>query len=703
VSAPRATAILAHAGAVAVALLFATALVSTYVTEESAWYVWDQAVYQDLAQRTFQAFQQSTDEGRRVLAEAAAEDYNAFFAVPLLPFFAALGRTRLAYVLALALVYVVPLALATGAVGTRLLRGPPAVVFWWTAGVSLFTPMTWVPGLRGYPDAGAALLVTLAVWAALGDPRLRRIPTVLAVGIALAAAVVFRRHFLFGASALMAALVVDAVWETLRLKRGAKGVLAGAGETVLRAVLASLLGLLAAAVFAKPAVARLLSRDFYDLYTSYLNSPVVVVQWFIPPYGWLALAGALAGYVLAWRTGTFEPRAARLLLIFGFLGALQWVVVVRQIGEQYTLHFTLTVVAGLAALGWTLWRRSNGIRRVLVACAAAYLAVNLYAGISSSKTASDPVPLRDFLAANWAPLVRDEGVGPLVDALRRLAPRDEAIAVVASSLAMSSDLLHNAERLRYNTDRNRLDFLRIATVDSRDPYPLEPLVRAQLVVHVTPLQLHLPRAEQELLAAVHDLFAEGVGLASDFRALPESFLLEGGARAVVFRRERPTAFDAGLRTLRYLQARVPRPSAAQPSWVVVSGRFPAWVENPPGPGLNLVWHPVRAGDAAEPVAVYLPTPPEHVRVTGSLRFVDRGCPGVRAVFSIRAASGDVKDVAVVGRQPGEDGPFTVLFDRPPDAELLLRLKPRDDRASIDHCLVKIESLAVEDAGAGAVP
>jgi hypothetical protein len=703
VRSPRPTAILAHAGALAAAFSLAITLVSTYMSEESAWYVWDQAVYQDLAERTSRAFQHSMAEGRRVLAEAAAEDYNAFFAVPLLPFFAVLGRTRLTYELALALVYVVPLALATGAVGTRLLRGPRAIVYWWTAAVSLFTPMTWVPGLRGYPDAGAALLVTLAVYAVLGDPRLRRVTTVLAVGVSLAAAVVFRRHFLFGASALMAALVVDAVWEALRLKRGAKGALAGAVETVLRAVLASLLGLLAAAVFAKPAVARLLSRDFYDLYTSYLNSPVVVVLWFVPPYGWLALAGALAGYVLAWRTGTFEPSAARLLLIFGFLSALQWIVVVRQLGEQYTLHFTLTVVAGLAALGWTLWRRADGVRRVLVACAGAYLAVNLYAGVSSSKTASDPVPLRDFLAANWAPLVRDEGVGPLVDALRRLAPRGEAIAVAASSLALSGDLLANAERSRYNIDRSTLDFVRIATVDSRDPYPLEPLVRAQLVVQVTPLQLHLARAEQEQLAAVHDLFAEGAGLAADFRAEPQAFPLDDGVRAVVFRRVRPTAFDAGLRTLRYLQAHVPRPSAAQAPWVVVSGRFPAWVENAPGQGPTVVWHPVAKGDPAEPVAVYLPTPPEHVRATGTLRFVDQGCAGVRAVFSLRGPGGETTDAAMVARQPGEDGPFTVLFDAPSAAELLLRLRPRDETSSIDHCLVKIESLAVHDAEAPASP
>jgi hypothetical protein len=700
VRAPRRTAILAHAAALAAAFSLAITLVSTYVSEESAWYVWDQAVYQDIAVRTFRAFEHSTADGRRVLAEAAAQDYNAFFAVPLLPFLAVLGRTRLGFELALAFVYVVPLALATGAVGTRLLRGPRAVVFWWTAAVSLFTPMTWVPGLRGYPDAGAALLVTLAIWAALGDPRLRRIPTVLAVGISLAAAVVFRRHFLFGASALVAALVVDAVWDALRAQRGVRGALLGAVETVLRAVLASLLGLLAAALFAKPAVARLLSRDFYDLYTSYLNSPAVVVQWFVPTYGWLALAGALAGYVLAWRTGTFEPRAVRLLLIFGFLSALQWVVVVRQVGEHYTLHFTLTVVAGLAALGWTLWRRASGVRRVLVACAAAYLAVNLYAGVSSSKTASDPVPLRDFLAANWAPLVRDEGVGPLVDALRRLAPRGEAIAVAASSLAMSGDLLQNAERSRYNVDRGTLNFVRIATVDSRDPYPLEPLVRAQLVVHVTPLQLHLARAEQEQLAAVHDLFAEGAGLAADFRAEPNGFSLDGGVRATVFRRERPTAFDAGLRTLRYLQAHVPRPSAAQAPWVVVSGRFPVWVEAVPGRGPTLVWHPVSTGDPAEPVAVYLPTPPDHVRATGNLSFVDARCAGVRAVFSFLGTGGETTDVAVLARQPGEDGPFTAVFERPAGADLLLRLKPRDERASIDHCLVKVESLAVQDAGAG---
>jgi hypothetical protein len=640
-------------------------------------------------------------EGRRVLAEtAAAQDYNAFFAVPLLPFFAALGRTRLAYELGVAFVYVVPFALAAGAVGVRLLRGPRAPVFWWTAAVGLLTPMTWVPGLRGYPDAGAALLVTLAVWAALGDPGLRRIRTVLAVGIALAAAVVFRRHFLFGGCALMAALVLDTVWEALHTKRGAAGVAVGAVETVLRAVLAALLGLLAAAVFARPAVARLLSRDFYTLYTSYLNSPGQVVLWFVPTYGWLALAGAAVGFVVGWRSGALDRGAGRLLLIFGGVSALQWIVLVRQVGEQYTLHFTLTIVAGLAALGWTVWQRTTGALRVLVPCAAAAcLAANLYAGVSPSDLASRRMTLRGLLAANWAPQVRDEGVGPLVDALRILARPAGAVAVVASSHKMSGDLLQNAERSRYNIDRSTLNVVRIATVDSRDPYPLEALLQAQLVIDVTPLQLHLPRHEQQLLAAVHDLFSEGIGLAADFRALPHTFPLKGGVRVVMFRRERPTSFDTGLRTLRYLQARVPRPSAAQPDWVVVSGRFPAWVEHVPGRELDIAWHPVPAGDPAEPVAVYLPRPPDHARASGSVRFLDRQCAGVRAVFSFVETNGAATDVAEAARQPGEDGSFTAVFASPPGAELLLRLRPRDDRASIDHCLVKIQSLLVHDAGA----
>jgi hypothetical protein len=688
-----------HAYTLAAAAVFVVVLTSAYVKQESVFYFWDYAVFQNLATRTALAFQRSFADGYVAVGRSLVEDYNAIFAVPLVPLFRALGTTRLAYELGIALVYGLPFALAVGTIGVALIRGARAAVFWSTVAIALLTPMTWIPGFRGYPDVGAALLVTLAIRVCLGDPGLHRPRSIVAIGVLLAGAILYRRHFLFAASALLATAGIMALVEG-RIRSGGRPRpwarhLLGTGFRILLVVT---VGALTAFAVARPAALRLLGHDFYGLYTAYLNPTTLVAAWFVQPYGWLALAGALLGFLLGLRAGVLEPLRTLWLVVFAAIGALQWALIVRQVGEQYTLHFTPTILVGLAALGWTIRTRTRGATRAtLLSGAGIYLAANLLFGIAGTyEFVRLPLPGRSLLAANWPPLIREDHaqLALLVEALRKQTKPEDPVFVAASSTTLNPDLLANAERSIYGWDSTVLNVENTPAIDSRDYYPMEALLQAQVLVLADPLQTHLPADQQKVLGVVHEMFTAGVEIARDFEQLTPRFALQDGAEIVLFRRRRPTSLETGLGTLRYIQQRFPTPPGAQADWVVVSSRFPSWVTRRADGATTLTWHPALPGEVPAPVAVYLGNAPEKAQATGAFRFLNRGCSGAAAAFSLLAADGSIRDAAELARRPEEAEEFEVPFDVPPPSRLLLRLRPRPGQESIDYCLLTIDSLVV---------
>jgi hypothetical protein len=690
--------VIGHAYLLGACIVFAVALTSSYVGRENAFYFWDQAVFQNLAARTAQGFGSSLAEGYHTVGQSLTEDYNGLFAVPLTPVLRRLGTTRLGYELSIALVYLLPFALVLGTISVAVIHGPRAAVFWTTAGIALLTPMTWVPGFRGYPDVGAALLVAVALRICLSDPTLVRPRSIVATGVLLAAAVLFRRHFLFAAAGLLATAALAAVVEARRASREPRqllGAVLGAGLRILLTVAA---GAAFALVVARPAALRFLRHDFYVLYTAYLNPRGLVAAWLVEPYGGLAVGGALLGFALAWQAGILEPRPTLFVLAFGLLSFVQWVMVVRQIGEQYTLQFTPLLVLGLASLVWAGWLGGPRRARALLAWAAcAFLGANLLFGLGGAyELVHTRSRFRPLLAANWPPLIRwdHDEMARLVDALRALAQPDDPVFVVASSTTLNPDLLKNAERELHGWSGARLEIIDAPAIDSRDHYPLEPLLQARIVLLVNPLQTHLPPDQQKVVSVVHRMFTDRVEMARDFEELPGRFALQEDATAILFRRTRPTSLETGLGTLRYMQERFPTPPGAQPEWAVVSTRFPSWVAKRADSATTLTWHPALPEEVPAPIALYLGSAHGALRAAGDFRFLNGRCAGAALAFSFLGKDGAITDAAEIERRPGEPEAFTASFAERPESRLLLRLKPRRDQTVIDYCLLQVDSLTV---------
>ncbi len=138
--------------------------------------------------------------------------------------------------------------------------------------VTLLLPTVWASTLRGYPDAGGAALLLVAVALHLRNAAAgSRLWRVALVGVAVGASILFRRHYAYAAVSVIAAIVihdcarlVSAVASSGRpLPQMRRAVLEWA---VVGAAMAGTLLTLGPAF-----LTHLLAHDYYELYRSFLR------------------------------------------------------------------------------------------------------------------------------------------------------------------------------------------------------------------------------------------------------------------------------------------------------------------------------------------------------------------------------------------------------------------------------------------------
>jgi hypothetical protein len=684
------------------ALVFAGPLAVTwaYVSHERIFYWSDYVGFQEIAHGLLVASRQGLRELAVTLAQSMGRDYNGIFAIPLVPLLWLFGDTRLSFELGLTGLYAVPLALAVGAQATRLIPGPRAAVFWSAVAVTLLTPMTWVPGFRGYPDAAAALPVALAVWLYLDDIELQSRRRAVGIGVLIALAVLVRRHFAYAATAFFAALVVHAAIHALA------GFAAAEPRVRARALVrawtpVAVSGLSALTVMLTiglPFVKHVLGTNINTLYADYIEPPRVMARWFVGSYGWLTLVVAAVGLYLALRRPPPWRSAAWFVVLFGLISLAQWLLIVREASDQYTLHFTPFVALGLASLGWaTTERLAPAWRPVLVAVGGGFLVATAVLALRPRELTA-PRWVSALLPPRSPPLTRPdyEQVGQLVGYLRSVARPGDPIFVAASSDVLTQSILATAERIFYGRDHTWLAFQRIPVSDSRDFLPLELLLQASVVVMATPFQQHLGAEKQRVVKVVFDMFTEQGAVARDFIKLPGEFQLADGVIATVYRRNRPTPIDTALHALRYMENYVRVRPGGQLDWILLhdAGSLAPAIRRA-GDGSYTVTGAVdRRQEHATATLAYLPALLDSFTVSGQVASIGRNCGDVGLSIGLVDSAGQVGDRGPTARLTGGSGQFAIPVHRHTADRLLLDLSADAGGKDSGSCSITLEALRV---------
>ncbi|MEK0085645.1 hypothetical protein [Benzoatithermus flavus] len=577
---PSAASAVAHRRILAIDLLLVVAVYAAalafaylYVRSERFFYYWDFVGYQVRSEWLAHLLAHDLGQAWAAFLVALPSDYNMIPSVPLAPLLMVTGPGRMPYILAIVAVYVVPFALVTGAVATRLVRRAPRRVFWTTTWLVLALPATWVAALRGYPDIGGAALLVLVLYIYLGDRTLARWRSVLWIGSLAGFAIVFRRHLAYAATVELATVSVGALaarWQSAA-DNARRAVLA---VTASRAMVLAVVAVGTLFAIAPAFAWRALTTDYTVYYASYEIPTGVLAVYYGGHYGWLILVAGLAG--LGWGLWRHDVDRGAVVLVLGAAGlfAAVWFGAARQTGQHYAYLFTAVLAVGLGLLMRLSTFRPARVALVLallvngIMCLSPWAMPRLTAALGSNDTRVG------LLSQAIPPLRRGDyaSMRGLVKQLRRVAGADRRILVAASSIVLNPDILMAADKEVRRPEEPPLRILWSPQVDSRDGYPLQALIDADLVVVATPAQYHLRPQEQDVVGALVSAFVAGRDFARNYRPLPGAFTLDMDAEARIFERIAAPSLEDVLATLATLERDIDPPPGGEDYWVHLDDR-----------------------------------------------------------------------------------------------------------------------------------
>ncbi|KAM3092418.1 hypothetical protein ACKFKG_22350 [Phormidesmis sp. 146-35] len=686
--------------------------VAAYISHERAFYWFDYVTYEWILDKLAVALQASPLPALRSVWRSTGSDYSDYPTLLLLPFRWVFGDSRLVYIIGVSVLYSVPFGFVLGAIATKLIRSAnPRTVWWSGALIAIVTPLFWAPTLRGYVDAGAALLIAIAVWVYLQDVTLRYRWQIGAIGFLLGFTPLFRRHFAYAGIAFFAAMVIQAVIRSFTLRQQPRQAIRILIGNLTQIGLIGLVSVATIAILGKHFLLRVLHNDFTSLYASFEVPLTQALQFYGISFGWVAWLLAALGFTVGLKTRVLARPATTFVLLFYGILCLVWVAKVRQLTVHYTLHFTPLVILGLIAFGWTVWLTlDRSLRRIGLALFVTYLSLNALMGLAPvdflDQTPLRPTrfgmtilpetigaPLSELFAANNPPLRRSDyaEIARLIGDLRSKTPNGEPIYVGESSSIINPTLLMSAETILHH--QKSLNFLSLQDVDSRDSYPLKEFLQADYIAVATPFQYNIRPEDQDLVRLVGRVFSENWQIAQDFKQLPETYQLEKQVKVNLYQRQRSTSLNTAIATFETMKAFMGSRPGGQLDWIVTS-RIPGYYLWGMNGVYNLKTNPLRPTRST--AFLYInPLPKSSAQLTGQIVYDDRQCPGIEIRLSGVDRSAQTIQIAKLDHGPAASSNFSLSIPTQNAGYLLLELNNKSATPEdLKRCTVTASSLQV---------
>jgi hypothetical protein len=533
--------------AVAVAIV-AVVFALTYVLSENTIYTWDfrgyWAAYQD---RAHALLVDPIYTLKQLRWQTRDSEYNDLFVLPLAPFEWIFGDSRATYVVAIALIFLVPAAFVSAAVGVRVTASSPAgserLRFTAFVAAAILFPPFWAPALRGFPDVVGLVPLGLATLLVLNTDWVTKLKPGRSVllGLCLWAPFLFRKWYAF---ALVVFITTSFAYLLVQCRTSYGGLdWRKARNLVLTFGIAGATSAIGAITAQSGLLLLAATTNYSALYTAYQLPFWQHFFRFFDHFGPLPLALAGFGvYTLGRRSDTF------FLSIFLTLNAVFTYVFFAHTQAPDPHHmlpisywlFVLACAGGNALMG-----EINPKLRLRALIAVGTVVVFLFA----ANFFPLPQPFQaaaDILQPTTRryPLRIDspEGYQRLFSALSKLISDTDTLTVFAASPMDSRTPISDDVILAQRSDRLSRALTTSSDVDRRDGLPIEPLLSRYALV-ADPVQTHLPPETQQgiLIPARSLLDHQGIGAAYSRRA--EEFPLGRGVTVKIFEKLRPFTPD----------------------------------------------------------------------------------------------------------------------------------------------------------------
>lgn len=670
--------------------LFGAVVAAVFVATERGFPHWDMAAYHERTLATADAFRGSPSDGFEFIRRSLHGDYNVLFTLPLLPWSVFVGESRVVFILSLYVTYFLPFLCAVAEIAGRCLPGAPDYARRVAAVAVLLTPFSWYHVAEGYPDIGGAALLAICVLI-FGRRAIANSlwPSALLIAVLAAAAIAFRRPYVFGVAALFGAMLIDDTWQLFRRKADVarSSAFARLASTFCSAAVAVLL----VTVAAPGVVQRALHRG--DQFLAYEMTVGDTFEMLVGSVGLMAVILAAVGWMWLARFGHIRRAELRLILLATALWVVLWAAVSRHPPYHYPHWLPIAVVLGATGL-WVMagnlpgsvWRRSVRGGTVMAGILGWAFCVPVPDLGFTRQT-----PLRLFpdpVQQNNSPAY--ESIVALTGYLREVAGPNDPVLVAASSVTLNRFTLQSAEHKLFGRRNSFLWILFPADVDGDQVVPTYSLLSAALVVVAEPYQLHLHPEHQKSVRVLVDAFIENWPISRDFVQLPREFPLPGG-RVRIFRRHRPTSFEDALDASRRVDAFVLGRTNQDGVWITDSP-YPSDVSRTGDGSVRITIHPTLGSSSRQSFARLAVPPSDSLRLSGMVEFFDARCAGVE-IGSIAGTDGSrpVSRLLLATPNSGRAAFDTVVRLDGEPLNLVVRSHPASPER-IDYCTVVINEL-----------
>ncbi|MDA8084420.1 MAG: hypothetical protein M0024_12255 [Nitrospiraceae bacterium] len=532
------------------AFVFVNAFVYNFISRERYIYFWDYANYWEKYQQLGDVMLHSPGQAFAAVWQSLRhEDYNLLPVLFLMPFRILFGDSRLAYILAIANVYVFPSAILCSVLVARVLSPGGRKGFLYPAmGLLAFLllPQVWVPVLFGYPDIAGVVVILLILSQLAAVPfETMRLGALLRLGLLLCILVLLRRWYAYWAVSFFIALAAERSAALYRrqgfdvrkyIPAARKGILVGAVSLALFFLLAG------------PQAVTMIRTNYADIYSAYKTSRSLgEVARTLYDYAGALLSVSL---VLGMTAGMIREHT-RPLFIFLAVQSVTVILLFARVQDFNTHHFYLLIIPMALSVAMLLSAVLERIKyipgRILV-----------LAGFSMVMTVQFVAVFVPDVAARYHaagvlmstfrhyPMVRNDlaEMHRLLDTVRKGSDEgEEGIYVVASSTILSDDILKNACRAFQYPARFCGRISHASHVDKRDGFP-EEFLSARYVLVAEPVQYHLAPESQRVVGILADEVAGGKGIGASFDRLPDAFTLDNNVHVHIYRKREPFAGGA---------------------------------------------------------------------------------------------------------------------------------------------------------------
>ncbi len=457
-------------------------------------YFWDDATYWEIS-RMLMARPFNFQFIKDVYTSIITADYNYLSAVPVALWMKVFHGTRVSYIIAITLMYLIPTQIMIYKLCNKLSKAPWVAFLITVLSIPALSYLTFI----GFIDVGGVLIGVSCYYLYYTDTFKKR-PWLkyVILGVLLGVIMLFRRYFAFFAVSFITAMVIDVIL----FRRTPRGLFITLGTV------AGVIGIL---FF--PFVVNILLKDYGNLYSGYKYNIFVDLKLVTRYYGLLFLVMVLASVPFIIE----QKRDMRCVMpILQLLICWSMFVTTQTHGQQhlfmYVPGFSVLLVLGL-----------NGVKNYKIFSVVCLITAITFISPFIPRKQPDNIQQIKGLAFTPTYSVKAEKRGDinhifaLKSNLDRVIPEGKVCGVLSSSFTLNASILLNVEP-SLNRESSRLDsyIVGLPEVDSRDWWRLEEIYNCDYILVATPAQTHLAEGQQTIITEAVNSFINNTDFAKAY-------------------------------------------------------------------------------------------------------------------------------------------------------------------------------------------